>query len=196
MKYLVGALLALCCSANVFASDCEYSAPHAKPLTYQKGAFLPVFFSRYQLDLPGVPVAFISGEGFVAAYPDKGYAGVQHLDPGKMADSLPRLGKHLTAVSEFYRLIYGVPDTGQAQVDIQELSLQRRLLKLDCKSDVVFFQQKDIQIIFHGARDDADFHKIMLLDGDNVELITVRGSREVALQIVGSIKGNTSRRSS
>ncbi|WP_349970507.1 hypothetical protein [Pseudomonas caspiana] len=188
MKYLVGAFFVLYCSANVFASGCGYSAAQARTLIYQKGAFLPVFFSRYQLDLPGPPHAFVSGEGFVAAYPNKNYVGIQRLDTGKMADSLARLSKNLTAVSDFYRLIYGASPPLEITVDPQEQSLQRRLLKLDCMSDVIFFQQSDIQVIFHGAREDADFHKIMLLDGDDVELITVRGSREIAMQIVASIK--------
>src|SRR5690606_28172628 len=96
--------------------------------------------------------------------------------------------KDLSSVADFYRLIYGTSVAGEAGVNTQELSLQRSLLKLDCKSDVVFFQRDDVQIIFHGAIDSAGFHKIMLLDGINVELITVRGSRAVALQIIGSIK--------
>ncbi|WP_341523241.1 hypothetical protein AABC73_08780 [Pseudomonas sp. G.S.17] len=188
MKYLIGAVLALCCSASSFASVCEYSSPEATSLSYQSGAYLPVYFSSYQLDLPGAPVAFLSGEGFIAAYPNNGYIGVQHLNPAQMADSLPRLAKDLTSVADFYRLIYGMSAAGDAGINPQELSLQRSLVKLDCKSDVVFFQRDDIQIIFHGAVDSAGFHKIVLMDGDNVELITVRGSRAVALQILGSIK--------
>lgn len=188
MKYLVGVFLALCCSATSFASVCEYSPPEARFLTYQKGAFLPVYFSSYQLDLPGVPLAFLSGDGFIAAYPDSGYIGVQHLDPVQMADSLPRLAENLKSVSDFYSLIYGVSSLVKFSVNIQELRLQRNLSKLDCNSDVVFFKRNDIQVIFHGATDSPGFHKIMLLNGDNVELITVRGNREVALQIVGSIK--------
>lgn len=188
MRYLAGVFLAVCCSATSFASVCEYSAPEVRSLAYQKGAFLPVYFSGYQLDLPGVPFAFLSGDSFVAAYPEKGYIGVQHLDPVQMAESLPRLAKGLTSVADFYRLIYGVSTPLETSANPQELSLQRSLLKLDCKSDTVFFDRDTIQIIFHGAADSADFHKIMVLDGDNVELITVRGRREVALQVVGSIK--------
>ncbi|OCR24647.1 hypothetical protein AFK24_12505 [Pseudomonas syringae] len=188
MKYLIGAVLALCCSASSFASVCEYSSPETISLTYHPGAFLPVYFSSYQLDLPGVPVALLSAEGFIAAYPDNGYIGVQHLNPAQMADSLPRLAKDLTSVADFYRLIYGMSAVRENGIDPQELSLQRSLLKLDCKSDVVFFQRDEIQIIFHGAVDSAGFHKIVLMDGDNVELITARGSRAVALKIVGSIK--------
>lgn len=188
MKYLIGAVLALCCSASSFASVCEYSSPEVRSLSYQSGAFLPVYFASYQLDLPGVPVAFLSTEGFIAAYPDNGYIGVQHLNPAQMADSLPRLAKDLSSVANFYRLIYGTSAAGETGINPQELSLQRSLLKLDCKSDVVFFQRDDIQIIFHGAADSAGFHKIVLMDGDNVELITVRGSRGVALQVLGSIK--------
>jgi hypothetical protein len=188
MKLLSGFFIALLYAGSSFAGNCEYSSPEPRQLTYQKGAFLPVYFSGFQLDLPSGPMAFLSSEGFVAAYPDNGYIGVQHLDPDTMADSLSRLAKGLTSVSDFYRLIYGVSSSVETKADGKELKLQRALLKLDCKSGVAFYQRGDIQVIFHSASDSTNFHKAMLLNGKNVELITVRGSENFAKQVVASIK--------
>ncbi|MGV6393931.1 hypothetical protein ACTUVN_003157 [Pseudomonas caspiana] len=188
MRYLVGIIFALCSVVNAYAEVCEYPAPRSEVLTYKKGEYLPIYFSAFQLDLPKAPSAFLAGGGFIAAYPDRGYVGLQHLDSAGMGDSLSRLSHDLTSVSDYYRLIYKIPSLMDGLANPEEINLQRGLLSLDCKSDVVLYRISDVQVIFHGAENPTEFHKIMLLDGDNVELIMVRGTRKMALRIVSSIK--------
>lgn len=188
MKCLLGIFFILGCMTNAYAEVCEYSVPETKVLIYRKGEYLPVYFSRFQLDLPGVPSAFLAGDGFTAAYPERGYVGIQHLAPSMMGDSLSNLAPDLTSVSDYYRLIYRLPSHLAGMASHKALSLQRQLLNLDCKTDVVIFQINDIQVVFDGARDATGFHKIMLLDGGDVQLITMRGSREAAIRLMSSIK--------
>jgi hypothetical protein len=188
MRYLVALCLAIGFSANSYAGVCEYSPPKVEAITYQSGKYLPVYFSTLQIDLPERPIGFVGGEGFIAVYPHSGYVGVQHLDAAMMGDSLLRLAKKLTSVADYYRLIYGAAHSADGIVDAQELTLQRDLAKLDCNADVAFFRLNDVEVIFHGARESGDFHKVLVLDGEAVNLITVRGDRQTALRILSSIK--------
>jgi hypothetical protein len=189
MKRTACAFFTIFYAALSSADVCVYSAPDVIAVGYQKGIYLPLYFSGYQLDLPEIPVAFLNGDGFTAIYPDKGYIGLQQINSLAMADSLARMAPELKSISEFYRLIYGDFRGGTSlKADPQELRIQRKLLKLDCHSHVAFFQLADAQVIFHEARTESDFHMIFVLAGEEVALITVRGSTERAVQIIRSIK--------
>jgi hypothetical protein len=181
--------LMLFCTSFSFANTCSYSSPQVSRLPYEKGFFLAVYFSNYQFDLPALPTAFLSGDGFIAKYPRNEYVGVQHQDSYSMAETMSKLAPDLTRLSDFYRMIYTVPGSIAVTEAIPaELALQRRLLKLDCESHVVFYRVEDVDIIFHRANNETDFHKIFVLGEDGVDLITVRGSEATVMQIIRSIK--------
>ncbi len=187
MRAWLGLALLVFTSVALASDQCAYKPPTFEALPYKEGDYLPVYFSKFQLSLPSKPVAFLSTNGFIAVYPDKKNVGMSHIGTREMEGTLERLVPELTKVSEYYRLIYGAP-TSIRSWDSQELKLQRTLAELDCTSKVKFFRINDVEVIFHRAEDKGGFHRIIVMDGDSVELITVFGADDMALQIVSSIK--------
>ncbi|MFJ3485874.1 hypothetical protein ACIPL1_21140 [Pseudomonas sp. NPDC090202] len=166
---------------------CEYVPPKFESLTYKEGDYLPVYFSKFQMSLPGKPVGFLSTDGFIAVYPDKVTVGIQHIAQDDREEVAPLLAPGLKSISGYYRLIYGAPASISAWSD-DELVSQRRMLRLDCNSRVAFFRVGGSEVLFHKAKEKKGIHVIVVLNGDDVELITTSGSEQMALQIIASIK--------
>lgn len=181
--------LALLVFTNVaLASDqCAYKPPTFEALPYKEGNYLPVYFSKFQLSLPSKPVAFLSTDGFIAVYPNKGSLSIDHVAQRESEEVAPKLAPGVTSISSYYRLIYGVPHSVKTWND-EELGLQRSILGLDCRSSVAFLKVDGVEVLFHKADKVDGINVIVVLNGDDVELITVRGSEETAVQVIASIK--------
>ena len=175
-------------NGTAFADEgCEYVAPKYDSLRLQENGFLPVYFSKYQLSLPEQPVGFISTDGFTAVYPDKGYVSIDPIQEQEMTEPLRRMSSQISSLADYFRLIYG-DARSVSHWNPEELRLQRDVAGLDCHSAVTFFRVDDVEVILHEARTENDFHRLLVLSALNVELVTVKGSGEMALQVVSSIK--------
>lgn len=187
MRSWLGIALLVCTSVALANDHCAYTPPTVEALPYKEGDYLPVYFSKFQLNLPSRPVAFLSTDGFIAVYPNKGSLGIDHVAQRESEEVAPKLAPGVTSISSYYRLIYGVPHSVKAWSD-EELALQRSVLGLDCRSSVAFFKVDGVEVLFHKADKIDGINVIVVLNGDDVELITVRGSEETAVQVIASIK--------
>jgi len=187
LKQWLGVVLLVCSGAALADGGCEYATPKHESLRLHESGFLPVYFSKYQLTLPEKPVGFISTDGFTAVYPDKGYVSIDRLQEQEMTEPLRRMSSQISRPADYFRLIYG--DAGSlSRWNPEELRLQRAIAGLDCHSAVTFFRVGEVEVILHEAKTEKDFHRLLVLSAFNVELVTVKGSREMALQVVSSIK--------
>lgn len=187
LRSWLGLALLACASFSLANDQCAYKPPTFEALPYREGNYLPVYFSSFQLSLPSKPVAFLSTNGFIAVYPDKGSIGIDHVAQRESEEVAPKLAPGVTSISSYYRLIYGAPHAVKSWSD-KELSLQRSVLGLDCSSGVHFFNVDGVEILFHKADKVGGINVIVVLNGDDVELITVRGSEETAVKVISSIK--------
>jgi hypothetical protein len=187
LRQWLGVVLVAFSGAALGDGVCEYVAPKYDSLQFQDSGFLPVYFSEYQLSLPERPVGFISTDGFTAVYPDKGYVSIDRLQEQEMTEPLRRMSSQISGLADYFRLIYGdaVPLIRWSH---DELRLQRDVVGLDCHSAVTFFRVGDVDVILHEAKTEKDFHRVLVLSALHVELVTVKGSRKMALQVVSSIK--------
>jgi hypothetical protein len=176
-------------ATQAFADECSYKSPTVIDLPYHEGAYIPVYFSNYQFNLPSRPDALLSDEGFLASYPERGYIGQQHVDftpwrKGAAHGNLP------TGVADAYRVLYGATSTENLNQDASaEILFQRVLLKLNCNAQVKLYRVGGAVDVIWQERDSEDgFHKIWVLGDERAELITMRRPNEVVLQLISSIK--------
>lgn len=190
MKYWLAVSLALTGITNASAESCDYVLPQRIELPYQEGKDTRVYFSRYQFNLPSKPDALLSGDGFIASYPDRGYIGQQHTDSQPWDDQVDGFISPTKNVADSYRLIYGVSSTnGLGIAEVKEVQRQRALLKLDCNAKVTAYRVGDsVDVIFQAAKKESDFHTVWVLGDNGVDIITLRRPIEEVQQVIASIK--------
>lgn len=171
------------------AGECEYQPPGVINLPYREGTYTPVYFSSYQFNLPSKPEALLSGDGFIASYPDRGYIGQQHVATNPWG--VGSVNDHsITDAAQAYRLIYGALSTkALSKAALKEVMLQRSLLKLDCAAQVTFYRVGgSVDVIWQDKNSEDDFHTLLVLGDKEAEIITLRRPRAEVLQVIASIK--------
>jgi len=181
--------LTLLIAVQASAEECLYKPPVPMDLSYHEGAYLPVLFSRYQFNLPSKPEALLSGDGFIASYPERGYIGQQPVDVKPWREGVSH-GNLPASVADAYRALYGASSTDKLNKEaLAEVMFQRSLLKLDCKAHVMFYRVSGTVDVIWQERNSADgFHTIWVLGDKTAELITMRQPNDVVLQVLASIK--------
>jgi hypothetical protein len=176
-------------AVQAFAEECLYRPPATMDLPYQEGAYLPVYFSHYQFNLPSKPEALLSGDGFIASYPERGYIGQQPVDVKPWREGVAH-GNLPVGIADAYRALYGASSTDKLNNQaLAEVMFQRSLLKLDCKAHVTFYRVGGAVDVIWQERQSADgFHTIWVLGDKSAELITMRRPNEDVLQVIASIK--------
>ena len=172
------------------AESCDYVTPRTVDLPYHEGAYTAVYFSKYQFNLPSQPDVLLSGDGFMASYPGRGYIGQQHVDPEPWSDQLGRFTSRPVSVVDLYRLIYGILPTNNLNAAEQdEVQLQRSLLKLDCNANVTVYRVGGtVDVVLQVRQVETGFHTLLLLSDEGVELITLRRPLKEVMQVIASIK--------
>jgi hypothetical protein len=190
VKYWIVMGFLLVTATHAFAESCDYTRPPTVDLPYQEGAYTPVYFSRYQFNLPSKPDVLLSADGIIASYPNRNYIGQQHVEPAPWIDQLNKFTSRPVSVVEFYRLIYGISSTENLNADeLKEVQFQRSLLKLDCDAKVIIYHVGGtVDVVFQPMRAGTGFYTIMLLGDEGVELITLRLPMEEVMQVIASIK--------
>lgn len=190
MKYWIAVTLMVMAASHASAESCDYVIPRTVDLPYHEGAYTPVYFSRYQFNLPSQPGVLLSGDGFMASYPGRDYIGQQHLDPEPWSDQLGRFTSRPVNVVEFYRLIYGLSSTKNLNAaERDEVRLQRSLLKLDCNASVTVYRVGGtVDVVLQARRTETGFHTLLLLSDEGIELITLRRPMREVMQVIASIK--------
>lgn len=171
------------------AEECLYKSPAVIDLPYQEGAYIPVYFSNYQFNLPSKPEALLSGDGFIASYPERGYIGQQSVGVNPWRERTAH-GNLPTGVADAYRVLYGASSTERLnQEALAEVLFQRSLLKLDCKAHVTFYRVGGaVDVIWQEKTTGDGFHTLWVLGSDKAEIITMRRPKEDVLQVITSIK--------
>ncbi|MEB0121004.1 MULTISPECIES: hypothetical protein [unclassified Pseudomonas] len=190
MKKMLLPSVLMIVAVNASADKCDYSPPSIMKAAYQEGLSTPVYFSSYQFNLPGKPRSLLSGDGFVASYPSQGYVGQQHVTSRPWSDQAEIFTSSSHAVADAYRLIYGVSSGENLnREEVEELKRQRSLLKLDCNAHVTrYLIGGSVDVIWQPSRSKDDFHTVLILGSENVELITIRLPVEEVRQVIFSIK--------
>jgi hypothetical protein len=171
------------------AEECVYKPPAVVDLPYKEGAYIPVYFSRYQFNLPSRPDVLLSSDGFIASYPEKGYIGHQDVDVKPWHGGMPE-GNLPAGIADSFRLLYGTLPTDKLDHEaLAQVEFQRDIHKLDCNARVRLYRVGGaVDVIWQERRSAQGFHTIWVLGDERAELITISGSNEVVLQVISSIK--------
>ena len=190
MKYWIAVTLMVMAASHASAESCDYVTPGTVYLPYHKGAHTPVYFSKYQFNLPSQPDVLLSGDGFMASYPNRDYIGQQHVNPEPWSDQLGRFTSRPVSVVDLYRLIYGIlPANNLNAAEQDEVQLQRSLLKLDCNANVTVYRVGGtVDVVLQVRQVETGFHTLLLLSDEGVELITLRRPMKEVMQVIASIK--------
>lgn len=182
-------ILASVFTLQASAEECVYKPPAVVDLPYKEGAYIPVYFSRYQFNLPSKPDVLLSSDGFIASYPQKGYIGHQDVDVKPWHGGMPE-GNLPTDIAESYRVLYGMSSTEKLDKEaLAQVMFQRDLLKIDCNTRVHFYRVGGaVDVVWQERRSADRFHSIWVLGEKPAGLITISGTSEVALQVISSIK--------
>ncbi len=171
------------------AEECLYKPPAVVDLPYKEGAYIPVYFSRYQFNLPSKPEVLVSDDGFLASYPERGYIGQQHVDFRPWHGGMPE-GNLPASIADSFRLLYGALPTDKLDKEaLAQVEFQRDIQKLDCNARVTLYRVGGaVDVIWQERKSAGGFHTIWMLGEERTELITIRGSNAVVLQVISSIK--------
>ncbi|OCR24269.1 hypothetical protein AFK24_15190 [Pseudomonas syringae] len=184
------AIAALISSSSAWADSCALKPPDSKLLDYQQGKGLRVIAGRYQFDLTERPDALLAFDGVMATYPKKEYISYQLIPSSSINETLSQFTTRRLSTAQLDRYLYGLDDIADLNQSDQDLiGNMRSDLKIDCQTQLTKYGiGPEVKALFQErSASDAEY-RILIFSDKSTHLISVKGTRERAIEILQSIK--------
>lgn len=187
MRNFLTTMLALGFSIQAWSSDCTYSQPDQKTISYEAGQEIPVFAGTYQFNLFGVPKALIATDGVMALYPKGEYVSYQLITQESLDATFKTFNaQHLTPAI-FERYIYGLDSMETlGESDQERLASLRSDLGVNCLAEIILYEVGNKEVIWHEDKSNG-LYRLIFFSGDLSHLITIKGDKVEAMTILRSI---------
>ncbi|MEA9979891.1 MULTISPECIES: hypothetical protein [unclassified Pseudomonas] len=187
-KYLIP-LLACSASFSVWADNCEQKKLSFGALPFAQSDGLAVIIGPYQFNLPEAPTALVAFDGILAAYPEKKYVSYQLITNDSVAGALSQFTTKKLSSADLDRYLYGLYSLESLNETDQALVRDMRSdMQLDCRARLTNFAVGyGVEAIFQEATPTDPEHRILLFANDSTYLISVRGAKEMALNVLQTI---------
>jgi hypothetical protein len=190
MRKSLIAIAASCLISPAWADSCLLPPLQSKTLPYEQGNDVFVITGPYQFNLPAKPTALLAFEGVMAVFPKKDYVSYQFVSDKSVAEILSQFTTRTLSAAAVDRYLYGADPFDDLNQEDQKLIKDMRAdLHLDCHAQLTRYTIGDgVEVVFQEASRADPEYRMLYFSNDSTHLVSVKGTKEIALAVLQSIK--------
>jgi hypothetical protein len=177
-------------NSAAWADSCVLKPPDSKFLDYHQGKGLRVIAGPYQFDLAERPDALLAFDGVMATYPEKEYISYQLITDNSISEILSQFTTRRISAAQLDSYLYGLDNISDLnKADQKLIDNMRSDLKINCQTQLTKYSiGPELEAIFQEKSASDAEHRILVFSGKSTHLISVKGTRERAEEILQSIR--------